>query len=475
MCAIAGVASAASPLTTGFFVGSALSGETSASQDPSISDAGDEGAGIVRIDVFWASAAPAEPAAGFDASDPSSPGYNWAGTDAAVRDLTRAGLKVMITVQDAPTWAQGPDMPSWAIPGTWDPSPADLAAFATAAARRYSGTFPDPLNPGATLPAVRIWQPWNEPNLDYYLSPQRTQTASGYVDTSPGVYRSMLDAFYTAVKSVSSSNFVVMAGTAPYGDQAGVDLPGQDRMPPVEFDRGLFCEADNARLTATSCSSLPELDAVDHHPYEFGGPLSHAQGDDAGVPDMYKIANVLNAAEREHHVLPAGPKQFWDTEISWDTNPPDPDGVAVNTEAKWVEQADYVLWKQGVDTVLWLRIVDAPPIPSYASTYQSGVYYLNGTPKPSATSFRFPFVTVRPSRKMIQAWGRAPQGGRLRIEVRRGRRWKLLKALKVKNHQVFLTTIALRGRVTLRAQIGAQTSLSWVQGTGKSPPIVPAP
>jgi hypothetical protein len=323
------------------------------------------------------------------------------------------------------------------------------------------------------LPAVRIWQPWDEPNLDYYLSPQRTQTASGYVDKSPGLYRGMLNAFYAAVKSVSSSNFVVMAGTAPYGDQAGVDLAGQDRMPPVQFDRDLFCEADNARLTPTSCPALPELDAIDHHPYGVGGPMWHAQNaDDAAVPDMYKIANVLKAAEREHHLLPAGPKQFWDTEISWDSNPPDPDGVPVNTEAKWVEQADYVLWKQGVDTVLWLQIVDSPPVPNYASTYQSGVYYLNGTPKPSATSFRFPFVTVRPSRQKLQAWGRAPQAGRLRIEVRRGGRWKLVKALRVKNHHVFLTTITLPGKVTLRAQIGKQTSLSWLQTARKSPPIV---
>jgi hypothetical protein len=82
------------------------------------------------------------------------------------------------------------------------------------AAVRYDGRFPDPLKPGAFLPRVRYWQPWNEPNLSYYLSPQWTRTGGRWAPASAGIYRGLLNAFYAAVKRVSSSNFVVTAGTA---------------------------------------------------------------------------------------------------------------------------------------------------------------------------------------------------------------------------------------------------------------------
>jgi hypothetical protein len=152
-----------------------------------------------------------------------------------------------------------------------------------------------------------------------------------------------------------------------------------------------------------------------------------------------------------------------DTEISWDSNPPDPSGVPILRQARWVEQTMYVLWSQGVSTILWLQIIDAPPIPSYGTTGQRGMYFLNGQPKPAAQALRFPFVTRRRNRHAIQVWGRAPQGGSLRIEVRRGGRWRTARRLKVAQHQVFLAALPIRGEAVLRAQMYAQTSLNWTQ------------
>ena len=138
------------------------------------------------------------------------------------------------------------------------------------------------------------------------------------------------------------------------------------------------------------------FDVYDHHPYDIKGPTHPAlNADDATVPDVSKISRVVRAAERAGRVLPRGPKPFWTTEISWDTNPPDPNGVPIQTQARWLEQAMYVLWRQGVSNVLWLQIRDSPPIPSYAASYQAGLYYLGGGAKPAATAFRFPFVTNR--------------------------------------------------------------------------------
>jgi hypothetical protein len=449
----------AAGLTIGFSADPALTANTPAADALWIPRAATEGAGIVRVNAVWSKIAPRNPPPGFNPAVSSSPGYDWTAIDAAVRDLSSRGLQVLLNVWGAPTWAEGPAVPADATPGAWRPDAAQFASFATAAALRYDGRFPDPGKPGAFLPRVRDWQAWNEPNLSYYLSPQWTRAGRGWAPAGPGIYRQLLNAFYGAVKRVSSSNFVVTAGTAPYGD-----APGGQRMQPVAFDRALFCLRNNARLTPVSCPDPPHLDALSHHPYGIGGPLWHAlNADDVAVPDVYKLARVLHAAERARHVLPAGAKRLWVTELSWDTSPPDPNGVPAAKQARWLEQALYVLWRQGVDTVLWLQIVDAPPIPSYGSTYQAGLYSLGGAPKPAAQAFRFPFVTRRLNRGQIQCWGRAPQAGTIAIEERRGQGWRVLRRLAVGTGQVFDAVVPIRGSAILRASVAPDVSLAWTQ------------
>jgi hypothetical protein len=304
---------------------------------------------------------------------------------------------------------------------------------------------------------VRYWQGWNEPNLAFYLGPQWIRSRHRWLPESPTIFRALMNAFYRSVKSVSPSNFVVMAGTAPYGDP-----PGQARMPPIQFDRYLFCLSSG--LTPTPCANPVHLDAVAHHPYGIGGPLWHAGNpDDAAVADLYKVDRVLRAAERTRHVLPVGHKQLWVTEISWDSDPPDPHGVPIQRQARWYEQALYVLWRQHVDTVLFIYIADGAPVPNYASSYQAGLYFLNGDPKPAATAFRFPFVTQRVRGSSAQAWVRAPLAGRLEIERKVGAGWSALKSFSVRYHQIVTTTLHLSGAARLRARIGPETSLVWTQ------------
>jgi hypothetical protein len=413
-----------------------------------------EGANVIRVGAGWDGVAPARRPAGFNPADPASPGYNWSSIDSQVRAISGQGLQVLLIFTGAPSWAQGPRRPRDVPDGTWKPDPAQFAQFAKAAARRYDGRFPDPAQPGAALPRVRYWQAWNEPNLDQYLTPQWLPTHGGnFAAASPGVYRPLLNAFYGAVKSVDRSNFVLTAGMAPYGNPPGLSLPGiGNRVPPVTFDRVLF-------------SRPAHLDALAQSIYSIKGPTWHAHNaDDVAVPDVYKINGALSAGERAGHVLPRGPKQVWVTELGWDSNPPNPGGVPVAQQAKWYEQAMYVLWRQGVDAVLLLQLVDAPPpIPKGTTAAESGLYYSGGGAKPAATAFRFPFVTDRLDRGHVRVWGRSPSGGRLVIERHSGGTWRTLAALSVGARGVFVKTIALRGAAVLRARIGSQTSLSWSQ------------
>lgn len=457
-------AKALAQLTLGFSSGAdvALASGNPATQALWVPRAHAERTQMVRLSVFWNQVAPKTLPSNFNASNPADPNYDWTAVDEQVRELSTAGFKVMIVIDSAPTWAEGPNMPKSASPGTWEPSAIDLGQFARAIATRYNGSFADPLDPGQLLPRVSIWQAWDEPNLPGYLSPQWSgNSASGYQPVSPNLYRNMENAFYASVKGVSASNYVVLGGLGPYGDPPGTG--STDRMQPVEFERELLCVTPTF-TEESGCSGPTDFDAIDSHPYGIYGPNWHAlNADDVSVPDVYKLVKVLHAAESLHTAMPAGAKGNWVTETSWDTDPPDPNGVPIQKQARWMEQAFYNLWNQGVSTVLWWQIEDSPPIPNYSSTYQAGTYYLNGQPKPSATAFRFPFITWRKNYKTVTTWGRSPAAGVLSIQDLILGKWKTVTRVRVSANQVFEVPVHLIFRRQLRAKIGSYASLPWTQ------------
>ncbi len=457
------VAHAGAARAAGFSMGFSvvpLSSTVPGAPQPWVSRAVGEGSQVVRVTVNWRSVAPPTPRADFVASDPSSFGYYWVPIDAAIRAYSAAGLRVLVDINRAPNWAEAPGGPALRVAdGSWKPIPAAVGQFATAIATRYSGHFPDPLQPGRFLPRVTYWQGWNEPDLSSYLTPQWTHTSHGFVPVSPDLYRAMANAFYDAVKAVSSSNTVLLAGTAPYGDPTGG--PG---MRPLYFYRHLFCLT--TKLTPLpSCPGQIKFDIADHHAYDVLQPLHAAvNADDATIPDLYKVAKVVKAGVRFGRILPRRTKPLWAAEFSWDSNPPDPHGVSLATQARWLEQAFYLLWRQGVSTALWFVLADEPPVPSFGGTYQAGTYFLNGQAKPSALAFRFPLVASRPDHSHVFVWGRAPSTGTLAVQ-RAGAHhsWQTLRRIRVSRYGVFTTKLKLRGSLSLRGQVNGVTSLTWNQ------------
>jgi hypothetical protein len=437
-------AAAAQPLRLGFtdglFTGDA---ELGAWLDRATS----EGASFVRLDSSWASIAPRRPQA---PTDPADPAYDWAKLDAAVRSATAHRLEVVLLLTGAPTWAEGSDRPADAPWGSWRPDAAAYGQFAQAVARRYSGTY-------AGLPRVRSFEPWDEPNLSKYLSPQWVRTARGHRAESPVIYRRLLNAFYRGAKAVQPDATIVAGATAPFGDPD----PGGDRIMPVRFTRSLLC-LDERLERSGACPDPARFDTFDHHPYSVRGPDAPAlNADDVSVPDMAKLGRVIRAATRAGTALPRSPKPLWALEVSWDSSPPDPEGVPAAEHARWLEGALYRLWRQDVDTIAWFLIRDSAPQPSYATSYQSGVFLRDGTPKPAATAFRFPFVVERVSSTAVRLWGRAPFAGAVRIERRAGAGWRRVLSVRPGSDRVFFEPMRLRGAHALRAVQQAETSLSW--------------
>ena len=111
LCVAPSVAQAKRGLTTGFALDPALTDGSATANNVWIPRAVAAGAGMVRVGILWSQVAPKKPPPGFVASDPASPGYNWTQTDAAVRELADHGIKVVITISQAPFWAEGRGMP----------------------------------------------------------------------------------------------------------------------------------------------------------------------------------------------------------------------------------------------------------------------------------------------------------------------------------------------------------------------------
>ena len=449
LAAPAGAGAAQRGLALGFLDG--VFGADAPERSIWLARAADSGSDILRVDIGWvAGTKPADP------RNPADPAYRFQRADAAIADATSRGMRVLASFTGAPPWAEGPGRPASAETGSWKPDPAALEGYGAAVATRYSGTYPDPVRPGRMLPRVTAFQPWNEPNLDKYLAPQWV----GRRTFAPAHYRRMLTAFYRGVKSIRTSALVVTGGTAPFGDP----FVGGHRIMPARFVRELLClrRARERLVRTASCPSPARFDVLAHHPYSVGAPTRKALNpDDVSIPDIVKLTRALRAAERTGGALPRKRHRMWVTEVSYDSSPPDPFGVPAASHARFLEQAFYLLWKQGVDTITWYQIRDQLPLPSYAASVQSGIYFADGRPKPAQRAFRFPLVAERAGRARLRVWGRAPVAGSVRIERRAGSRWRRVRTVRATRHGTFLLTIAARGRTSVRARVGGETSLAW--------------
>jgi hypothetical protein len=415
------------------------------------------GATAVRLDASWVGIAPGKRPRGFNAANPAASGYRWTTMDANVRVAAARGESILLLVQGAPKWAAGPGLPRGVNSAIWMPNAEDLGAFAHAIALRYSGHFRDPLNPRRMLPRIRYFQAWNEPNLPIFLLPQWAQARhGGWTAVSPGIYRRMLNAFYRGVKSASPSSVVLSASTAPYGDPPGT---AGGRMAPVTFLQGLFCLSP--KLKALSCpGGPPRLDVLDHHPYAIAPNVPARLPGDISVPDLGKIRRIVLAAQRARHVLPAGPKPLWVTEIDWASGGPDTPAL----QTRYLALAFYELWRQDVSHIFWYTLRDPPEPPN--SFRDTGLFYYDGSAKPAAAAYVFPFVALRLAPHHVTLWGRAPRAGRVTIQKLTAHGWKRFAVLRTTRGGIFYAVRKAGPVAQWRAVSGSAASPVWTIGAG---------
>ncbi len=236
------------------------------------------------------------------------------------------------------------------------------------------------------LPTAKDFIVSNEPNLNRFWLPQYDPVNGG--DVAAPAYVSLLATTYDAIKAVRPFTTVYGGALAP----RGVDKPntGRDTHSPTSFilDMGAAYRASGRQL--------PIMDALSIHPYadnssqspEFAHPNSTA----IGVADYDKLVALLGQA------FDGTPQRGSTLPILYDefgvesTVPPEKANLytgAEPTTTKPVDEATQAAFyrkafelsfcQRNVIGILLFHAIDEAQLPAW----QSGLYYVDGTPKAS--------------------------------------------------------------------------------------------
>jgi hypothetical protein len=400
------------------------------------------GAQYVRLVVRWSAIAPATRPDGFDASDPTSPGYSWSAIDATVEAATNAGLTPILSIVATPKWAYA-KRPHGVNAGT--PKTVALGDFAQALSTHFDGEN--------GLPLVNVFEVWNEPNLSLDLGPAKASS-----------YRSMVNAVAASVHAVDSNNVVVAGGLDPFGHKKNKHQ-SWNSVAPLAFMRSLLCLSKGSHPHAT-CHHKIHFDVWSHHPYTFGGPFGKSQTpDDVELGNLSQMRTLLQAAVKDHHVVSSNSVQFWVTEFAWDSNPPRKGAAPMALASRWTAESLYQAWRSGVSLFTWFGLEDQ----TGSSPYKSGLYFhakflQNARPKPVLTAFRFPLVAYL-GKSSVTVWGRdaTSSDARVTIQLRHGKShsWTTAGYIDANSSGIF------RAKMKLQA-----TKKDWLRavapGSGKS-------
>jgi hypothetical protein len=320
----------------------------------------------IRITLYWGGAIGVATARPQKPTDPDDPAYDWTLYDRAVDYAAQSGARVLFSIYGTPSWADGGKGLNAA-----PTNPNDLRNFAYAAARRYSGIFPEA--DGRILPSVRDWLAWNEPNNPVFLAPQYRKVGSRYVMQGAADYARICNAVYNGVHATKlGSERVACGATGPRGN----NNPRSTRpsTSPIAF------------LRAAKKAGLKTFDAWAHHPY-YATPADtptskpHApNGAPATAVELGNISDLIKVVTQLY-----GNKRIWITEYGYQTNPPDPVyGVTYAKQAAYLTQAVAIARKNPrIDMFLWFLLKDEPNF----GGWQSGLLTYRGAKKPAFAAF----------------------------------------------------------------------------------------
>ncbi|MEA2197159.1 MAG: hypothetical protein QOJ25_1210 [Solirubrobacteraceae bacterium] len=291
------------------------------------------GVTIYEHDLHWGDVAPTRPA---HPTNPADPAYHWpAEVKQALTQAHRFHMRVLLQIIGAPAWANGGHASNWA-----PRRPADFAAFATAAARRY--------------PGVHVWMVWGEPtrppNFEPLIPSPPATTLSRAAQAAPHLYARILDAAYGALKRVNPRNLVIGGCTYTTGS----------------IDTQQWIE--NLRLPN---GRPPRMDMYAHNPFSYQTPsftTSLSPFGEVQFSDLHELTGWVDRYLRRglplflsEWTIPTAPDQ----EFNFYVDP--------SIAAHWITDALHLSrsWHR-IYSLGWVNVYDNPPVSSGGLLTQSG-------------------------------------------------------------------------------------------------------
>jgi hypothetical protein len=314
------------------------------------------GAGIYEASLSWADIAPSRPA---DPEDPADPAYRWPAEIAtAIQEADRYGMRVSLLISGTPRWANGGRESRWAPTRA-----ADLAAFATAAARRYR--------------SVRLWMVWGEPTRQPNFMPLDPETPGKRLTRAerrgPRKYARMLDASYRALKRVSRRNVVIGGNSFTTGDVS-----------PLNWIRGM--RLPNGRR--------PRMDMYGHNPFTLRRPDLRQSlfRPPTGYADFSDLDAIMRWLDRHRYRDSRGRRlRIFLSEWTLPTDHPNYEfnfWMTHEVQARWLCDALRIVRRnRRLYTLGWHALYDEAPRPA-GDEVNRGLIDYEGNRKPAFKSYR---------------------------------------------------------------------------------------
>jgi hypothetical protein len=292
------------------------------------------------------------------------------------------------------------------------PSASYFKEFMTAVARHYGSD-------------VSLYAIWNEPNHPDFLLPQFT----GKTAASPRIYRSLFQAGYAGLQAAGIAHPKVLMGeTAPVGTPHVVS--------PLAFLRGTLC-LNTKYKKSPSCGSLPAYGYA-HHAYTNAAGPSYVppNKEDVMISTLSRLSRALNLAAKAHAIKAGMP--IYLTEFGIQSYPNKELGVPVAKQAEFDAISEQIAYENPRVAAFSQYLLRDDPLGGPPGTqfigFQTGLEYVNGTPKPLYSAFPLPLVVTR-QHSGYSLWGFVRPAGKattatVLIEPKGSSKFRVLKSVR---------------------------------------------
>jgi hypothetical protein len=401
------------------------------------------GVKALRVELYWYDVAPSPKSANrphFDATNPGN--YNWGAYDWLLAKANELNWPVLLTVTaPVPRWATS----NRKAPYVTRPDDLDFQQFMTAVARHYSSE-------------VSVYSIWNEPNHPAFLQPQFNTNGT---PASPRIYRGLYQAGYTGLQAGGIAQPKVLLGeTAPTGyDTVNVRREGRRALlhdvAPLAFLRGALCLNAHYRKSG-SCGLLP-ASGYAHHAYtEATSPyFVPRERDDVMIGVLSRLSRALDLASGAGAIPAHLP--IYLTEFGVQSKPNRFLGVPVAQQAEYAAIAEHIAYSNPrVAAFSQYLLKDdplggAPGASVHGGTigFQTGLEYVNGSPKPLYFGWPMP-LTVSKRGRSFSLWGLVrPANGPTKVTVliqpRGSRRYRTLRTVSTDSAGYWTLSSSTRG------------------------------